>query len=351
MLWQARTGVSALRAGKGPIMAVYKRNDVWWIDYYVNGRRKRERIGTNYKLAQQILAKRKVQIAEGKYLEKRQESNLRLDKLIELYMEHTKDKKRSHKRDITSTKKIVEFFKMKTIAAISPYMIEEYIAQRKRSTNQHGRSPKPATINRELAFLKRVFSWGIENKMISSNPAKYTKLLKENNIRDRVLTAQEFERLLAACPQHLQPIVLTAYYTGMRLGEILGLTWDRMDLSKGFIILTPELTKTNEGRLVPLHQRVIDELSKQKRIKGIAHVFTYRGQPITVIRKGFTKACADAGISDFRFHDLRHCAVTNWIRQGHDYFKIMVATGHKTMSVFKRYHTVSEDDLKGLVRG
>jgi integrase len=77
-------------------------------------------------------------------------------------------------------------------------------------------------------------------------------MLKENNIRDRVLSFEEFARLLAQCPPHLNPIVKLAYHTAMRQGEILGLTWGQVDLKEGFIRLRPEDTKTNEAVLCPL---------------------------------------------------------------------------------------------------
>ena len=65
--------------------------------------------------------------------------------------------------------------------------------------------------------------------------------------------------------------------------------------------------------------------------------------------RSFTTACRRAGIEGFTFHDLRHTAINNWRLQGHDYFRIMAASGHKTMSVFKQYNTVSKEELKALV--
>jgi integrase len=56
-----------------------------------------------------------------------------------------------------------------------------------------------------------------------------------------------------------------------------------------------------------------------------------------------------AGIENFTFHDLRHTAINNWRLRGHDFFRIMAASGHKTMNVFKRYNTVSKEELKALV--
>jgi integrase len=82
------------------------------------------------------------------------------------------------------------------------------------------------------------------------------------------------------------------------------------------------------------------------------NVFTFKGRSITNIKVGFVKACKRADdIEDFTFHDLRHTAINNWRLAGHDYFRIMAASGHKTMSVFKRYNTVSKKELQTLVNG
>jgi integrase len=80
-----------------------------------------------------------------------------------------------------------------------------------------------------------------------------------------------------------------------------------------------------------------------------ARVFDRNGKPINSIREVFEAACRRAEIEEFTFQDLRHTAINNWRLQGHDYFRIMAATGHKTLHVFKRYNTVSKDELKALV--
>jgi integrase len=78
-------------------------------------------------------------------------------------------------------------------------------------------------------------------------------------------------------------------------------------------------------------------------------VFAYKGRSMAEMTRSFVTACKRGGIEDFTFHDLRHTAINNWRLQGHDYFRIMAASGHKTMSVFKRYNTVSKEELKALV--
>jgi integrase len=129
------------------------------------------------------------------------------------------------------------------------------------------------------------------------------KQLKENNKRDRVLSEEEYIRLLSYSPAHIKPIIKLAYHTGMRQGEILGLTWDQIDLLFG----------------------------------------------IASIQKAFENAKKKAELIDFTFHDLRHTFINNRRLEGHDYFRIMAITGHKTMSVFKRYNTVSKEELRSVV--
>jgi integrase len=80
-------------------------------------------------------------------------------------------------------------------------------------------------------------------------------------------------------------------------------------------------------------------------------VFQYQGGGRSEMKKSFATACKRAGIENFTFRHLRHTAINNWRLQGHDYFKTMVASGHQTMSVFKRYNTVSKEELKALVGG
>jgi integrase len=116
-------------------------------------------------------------------------------------------------------------------------------------------------------------------------------------------------------------------------------------------MLAPEDCKTNEGRLVPLTDELLEMFKAMPRGLPGVKVFTRNGAPVISIRDAFKSACQQAEIENFHFHDLRHSFVNNRRLEGHDYFRIMAATGHKTMSVFKRYNTVSRDELKTLVGG
>jgi integrase len=344
---------------EGTTMAVFKKQGVYWIDYYVNGHRKRERIGTDKRLAETVLRKRKVEIAEGRFLERQRPVTTTFDELADAYLYYAtyQQQKRSWKRDRTSITILKTYFGGKRLTELTPAFIEQYRSWRKDTISRRGAPVTPATINRELACLKRMFSVARKGLIVlkggisQNNPMASISMDRENNTRDRVFGKEEFDRLLAVAPTHLKPILLTAYYTGMRRGELLRLTWDRVDLKAGVIRLRPEDTKTKEGRTIPLTKELTHMLQQSTIYlaangQRVPQVFTYGGKPIGSIRRAFETACQRAGIAGAVFHDLRHTFVTNMRRAGVDYFRIMAITGHRTMDVFKRYHTIDQDDLR-----
>jgi integrase len=181
---------------------------------------------------------------------------------------------------------------------INPAMVEAN--KQTRLNEPSGGTPqhltKPATVNRELACLKTIFSKAVKNGKAEKNPTQGVKMLKKNNERDRVLSPEEYARLLAHCPAYLKPVVKLAYYTGMRQGEILSLTWSQVDLREGIIELRPEDTKTNEGRLVPFNGELREMFRALPRNLPAARVFTRNGKPIASIREVFEAACRRAEI-------------------------------------------------------
>ncbi len=172
---------------------------------------------------------------------------------------------------------------------------------------------------------------------------------EEDNVRDKILDPEQFDLLQAVCPDYLQSINLVAYQTGMRRGEILDLTWDRVDLKGGFIRLKGADTKTKHGRIIPLS--LSGELPhlfrklQEVRVLRDSHVFLHNDKPIRCFKDAFRRACLQVGIEGFRFHDFCHTTVTNMRRAGIDRLTIMEISGHKTMSCFTRYNSFREADL------
>ena len=260
-------------------------------------------------------------------------------------------RKRSHERDATSIDKLNEYFGKLIITEIKPSMVEKYKSHRLSEHSYRGHTTRPATVNRELACMRHMFNLAVREGKAEKNPVNGVRFEKENNKRDRVLSSDEFQRLLKDSPDYLTPILITGYHTGMRKSEILNLQWDRIDLKNGFIRLKPEDTKGNEGRLIPLNNELTEMF--KNIIKCLHHnfVFTLNGKPIRSIREIFVKVCRKVEVADFTFHDLRHTFITRKRREGHDPVKIMKATGHKTVSMYLRYNTVTEEELKTLNTG
>jgi hypothetical protein len=185
----------------------------WTVDSYVSGHRKRERIGPDKRLAETILRKRKVEIAEGRFLERRKPITTTFDELADAYLKYARENKRSWDRDATSIKKLSEVFGGKRLTEISPAAVERYKAFRMASKTVYGRRPTPATLNRELACLKHMFNVArkglIESKggAPTENPVSAVEFLEEHNVRDRVLTPEEFARMLEVSPDYLKPIL------------------------------------------------------------------------------------------------------------------------------------------------
>ena len=181
--------------------------------------------------------------------------------------------------------------------------------------------------------------------------------IQGSDVRDRILSTDEFASLMKYAKGHTYHIIAMGYYTGMRKSEILKLTWDKVDLNQRVIHLEPGDTKDREARDVPICNELFEILrsmpNKIQRAGESNIVFQYRGKPVDDIRKGLKKACKEAGIKygrkvkgGFVFHDLRHTFNTNMRKAGVSETVIMKITGHSTREMFDRYNTVDFEDLK-----
>jgi len=116
-----------------------------------------------------------------------------------------------------------------------------------------------ASINRELAVLKRIFSLGAESTPRKVNLIPYIPMLKKSNTRKGFFELDQYLALKGALPSYLKPVVTFAYHTGWRSGELLNLTWDEVDTKQGIISLNPGEAKSEEARRVYLNQELVTE--------------------------------------------------------------------------------------------
>lgn len=206
-----------------------------------------------------------------------------------------------------------------------------------------------ATINRELACLKRMYRLACQASPPRVPSVPHFPHLKENNVRQGFVTPEQFARLVAHCPDlWLRAMLETAYSYGWRVSELLSLRVSQVDMVARTIRLDPGTTKNREGREVTIESGTLLQLLRHcvegKRPEN--HVFTRGNKPIRDFRRSWEKLCASAGVPALLFHDLRRSAARNLRAAGVPEEIIMRISGWKTSNVFKRYAIVDKTDVR-----
>jgi len=230
--------------------------------------------------------------------------------------------------------------------------LKNYQAERK----DDGKSD--SYVDQELGAAKRVVFEAFDNDLISGDTLKAfkrcKKLLKKGaNARDKVLSYAEYKKLEAALPDHTKAIVAMTFWTGMRRGEILKLTWSKVDLQNRLIRLKAEDVKEDKPKNIPISKTLRSILMQLPGRGSDDFVFKYKGKPIYDIRTALKIGCAAADIpygrnteNGFTLHDLRRTAKTFMRKAGIDKNIRMLIFGHSnTSDMDSRYDIIDEQDL------
>jgi integrase len=328
--------------------SIYKRGSVWWVKYYRNGKPYRESAKTEKETeAKRLLRKREGEIEGGKI------PGIHFDKVKfndladELLADYRINEKKSIKRAEHSVARLKDFFDGYRVPEITTPRIQSYIEKRLEDKKSN------ATINRELAALKRILNLGLQQTPPKVDRVPHISMLKENNVRKGFFEHNDFLALRKALPSYLQGFVTFAYKTGWRVSEIINLKWAQVDLDNNIVRLESGETKNNEGRTVYLDEELkavfLNQKARQKELAKISHNVFLNAEGtdrIRDFRKAWASACITAKIGKKLFHDFRRTAVRNMVRAGVPERVAMIISGHKTRSVFERYNVVSETDLK-----
>jgi len=336
-------------------MGVFTKNGKFWIDYYANGCRKREMVGSSKTLADKALMKRKVQIAEGKFLDIKREANIRFKDFAEEYIEkYSKPNKRSWQTaDCVYVKHFNAFFGSKCLHEITPQDIERYKSERLRAVKSSPKIKKrrtisPSTVNREMSWLRGLFNRAIDWGRVERNPLKKVKFFKENNHRVRYLEKDEIAKLLAHCDVRLRAVVTVAINTGMRKGEIQNLKWDDINFAQDIIRIA--FSKNGEMRYVQMNEAVKNVFLRIRKKSSGSYVFCGAGGAPYNFRKSFETALKKSDILDFRFHDLRHTFASHLVMGGVDLNTVRELLGHKSLEMTLRYSHLSPNHKARAVR-
>ncbi len=276
--------------------------------------------------------------------ERKEPENPVLAEVINDYLERKQNVLRHFRHYIRLGRYWKDAFGNRRIRSITPANVETYRATRLTEASV-------ATTNRELAFLKCVFNDAIENHLADENPVRRVKLLEENNARVRWLSDEEESRLFDALDPLGASATLLALHTGLRQEEQFKLRWEYVDLAKG--IITVPRSKHGQVRYVPINDTARSVLLGLRN--DTAWVFPSRKRTTTIkpdnfILRHFKPALRQAGVENFRWHDLRHTFASRLVMAGVDLRTVQDLMGHKTIAMTLRYSHLAPEHLYAAVQ-
>lgn len=338
---------------------------VYWVKYRVNGQVRRESTHkTNERAAIGVLRVKEGNATVGIDLHKVNRKTVAdlLKDVVTDYKNHERDTVKETERRIRLH--LEPCFGAWNAASVTDDQVRHYVTERKAGGAAN------ATINRELAILKRGYS--LNQREVTVRPT--IEMLKEDNARRGFFERTDFERVRAALPEPFRPLLTVAYVTGWRTtSELLPMEWRQVDFTARVLRLEPGMTKNDRGREFPftdelqaalLAQRAYTDTVQRKNGAIIPHVFHVKGKPIRYWRRRWLRALLKAGLAQREagedgtpekggkiiphaiVHDFRRTAIRNLSRAGVSEAVAMQLCGHETPSVYRRYRIVTGTDLR-----
>jgi len=324
---------------------VYCRSGVYWIKFYSNGVPQYESSKSHKESDALRLLKRRLGEVESETYAAQSGRILVSELLDDLLRDYRANNPKSYTDFAMPVVKRLraEFGKHRTSSITTDRLIRYQDERRQTAAN--------ATINREMALLRRAFHLGEQATPKKVHLIPRFPMLPENNVRKGFLERSQYEALLLELPAELKPLLTVGYHIGCRRGELVPLQVSQVDLAAGIIRLNPGETKNDEGRILPIYGDMIPVLAAQlaeihERWPFCRFVFHRCGQRMQDFRESWDKAAERAGVPGLLFHDLRRSAVRNMIRAGIPERVAMAISGHKTRAMLDRYNIVSERDIR-----
>jgi len=352
----------------------YRRKDgtvaesaVYWCKYFVNGQPRREStLKTTERAAIGVLRVKEGDAEKGLVVlhkVNRKTVGDLLKDVVTDYKNHERDTVKDTERRIRLH--LQPFFGAWNAACVTDDQVRRYVTERK------AKGAENATINRELALLRRGYS--LNRREVTVQPT--IEMLKEDNARQGFFDRADFERVRDALPAEFRPLLTVAYITGWRAtSELLPMEWRQVDFSARVLRLEPGTTKNDCGREFPftdeleatlLAQRAYTDAVQRKLGAIVPHVFhRQNGKRIAYWRRRWLQALLKVGLAQREagedglpkkggkiiphviVHDFRRTAIRNLARAGVSEAVAMKLCGHETRSVFDRYRIVTGDDLR-----
>lgn len=320
-------------------MGVFLRGKTYWMSYMANGEQKREScLTSNKRHAEERFASRVTAVKEGRFFEIKKVESITFRDFANRYIEeHSKINKKSWKNDIFRLTDLMAEFGDTYLHEIKTIDIVKFKAKQTQKISKFKRLTKVSTINRKLTLLKAILNKAIEWDILKElNPAAKVSQFKENNTRDRYLSKEEVEKVYAQSSGELLNLVKVAVHTGLRQGEIMGLSWKDIDINRKLIYVRRSgkgaySTKSSKNRVVPMNEIAREVFLSILKQPNTDFIFNNNH------RNGFKTALKRAKIHDFRFHDLRHTFASYLVMAGVPLNTIRELLGHSTINMVLRY--------------
>lgn len=366
----AKKGAGKRSYGEG---SVYLRGNTWWYKFYFDGQKIERSSGSK----DREVALNELKIAKGELAKGGVPTAVfgktRFGRLAELIINDYKIKQRKTLNKVRErlNNDLGPYFGRLRAKDITSERISRYIEL------QLDRGKSPATINRQLSILKRMFKLGKRQTPPLVQSVPYIPKLEEDNVREDFLTDDDYVNLLQEAVDYLKPVITFAYWYGWRKEEILGLTWDKVDLEHGTVRLERGRSKSRKAREIPLFPDVLEMLVQVwndqqalaltyksetgndlqteyvfTRLKGSIKIREQKGEEIHYLDRikshygAWRVACKKIGREGAWLHDFRRTAARNMVRMGIPQVIAMEITGHKTREIFDRYNIVDIADLQ-----
>ena len=252
--------------------------------------------------------------------------------------------RKGYGQEVGYVSRLTEYLDGKPLKAISKGLVSD-IRDGLLKTRQ------PPTVNRHMTVLRSVLTTARDEwEWIDVVPQ--IKRMEEEPPRERYLTKDEAKRLIEALPPQLRDKVILALSTGMRDANVRGLRWDEVDLKERLISIPAGRMKANKPVVIPLNDDAYDMLLRRHRssAKNPEWVFSWNGKAVLRSNtRAFRTALAKAGISDFRWHDLRHTWASWHVQAGTHTAAVRELGGWSDDRMVKRYAHLSTEHLRSSV--
>lgn len=336
------------RNPRGVFQKVPGKYSPWWIRYIdAQGRFRREKAGTK-SAAIDLYRKRKNEALEGKKLpEKLRRAAVSFKDISKDALAYSKTNKRSYRDDEYRMKQLLDWFGPRVADSITPQEIERALTDAAES-----RKWCPATANRHRSLLSMTYRLAIRDGKVRENPVRQVPRRRENNVRTRFMDAKEEVKLrtkIRVLHPEREPEFDLALHTGMRRNEQHHLRWQDVNLGTG--IITIPQTKNGGKRHVPINsvaERALKTLSQGRN--GSEYVCLGPDQrERRDWERWFEDCIGQAGIPDFRWHDLRHTFASRLAMAGVPLRTLAELLGHKTLAMVMRYAHLAPAHLREAV--